>query len=279
MKNELHMLMPPTQRRQMNAFVITTEDGRLLVIDGGYQADAEYLLSYLKSLTGSSCPRIDAWILTHPHKDHMAAFLEIMRHHREEVDVGRVFFKFPSVQFFAHAEKETDADAEHMLIEFYELLPYFADRITIVTAGDVYNVGAARLDILFTSDDTLVTNISNNASTVFRLTLGTKTVLFTGDAGVEAGHKILERYADTDLLRCDICQMAHHGQNGCDRAFYEAVRPEICLWCAPGWLWDNDKGGGFDTHIWKTVEVRRWMEDLGVKKNYVAKDGTQILSL
>ena len=279
MKNAIHMLMPPTQRRQMNAFVITTEDGRLIVIDGGYRADAEYLLSYLKDLTGDSRPRIDAWILTHPHNDHVAAFLEIVREHWEEIDLGTVYFKFPSVQFFAHEGMETDADAVNMLNGFYALLPRFADRICIVTAGDVYHVGAARFDILYTSDDTIVCNISNNASVVFKLTLAGKTVMFTADAGVEAGQKLLERYGDSGVLKCDVCQMAHHGQNGCDQAFYAAVRPDVCLWCAPAWLWDNDKGGGFDTHIWKTVKVRRWMEALGVKENYVAKDGTQVLEL
>ena len=193
--------------------------------------------------------------------------------------LGTVYFKFPSVQFFAHEGMETDADAVNMLNGFYALLPRFADRICIVTAGDVYHVGAARFDILYTSDDTIVCNISNNASVVFKLTLAGKTVMFTADAGVEAGQKLLERYGDSGVLKCDVCQMAHHGQNGCDQAFYAAVRPDVCLWCAPAWLWDNDKGGGFDTHIWKTVKVRRWMEALGVKENYVAKDGTQVLEL
>ena len=73
----------------------------------------------------------------------------------------------------------------------------------------------------------------------------------------------------------DICQMAHHGQNGATKEFYEAVRPEVCFWCAPNWLWDNNAGKGFNTHIWKTVEVRGWMEELGVKQNIVLKDGTQ----
>ena len=81
------------------------------------------------------------------------------------------------------------------------------------------------------------------------------------------------------LLKADICQMAHHGQNGCDRAFYEAVSPEICLWCTPLWLWNNDRGKGFNTHIWKTVTVRGWMDEIGVKTNLKICDGTQVLEL
>lgn len=279
MKHAIHMLMPPTQRRQMNAFVITTEDGARIVIDGGYRADAEYLLAYLQQLTGESSVHIDAWILTHPHCDHMAAFLELMEHHSESLDIAKILFKFPSVQFFSHEGGERDADAVEMLEGFYALLPKFADRIAIVTAGDVYEFGGAKFEFLFSSDDFILNNICNNASLVFKMTLGGKSVMFTGDAGVEAGEKMLERYAASGILKSDICQMAHHGQNGCNRPFYEAVRPEICLWCAPEWLWNNDKGGGFDTHFWKTVTVRRWMEALGCQQNLVAKDGTQVLEL
>ena len=103
--------------------------------------------------------------------------------------------------------------------------------------------------------------------------------MFTGDCGVEAGLKILERYGDSGILKCDICQMAHHGQEGCSREFYEAVSPTECLWCTPDWLWNNDRGNGFNTHFYKTVEVRGWMEEIGVKKNYVTMNGTQVCRL
>lgn len=110
-----------------------------------------------------------------------------------------------------------------------------------------------------------------------RMTLEDRTVLFTGDAGIEAGQKLLAQAGTS--LKSDICQMSHHGQNGVDRAFYEAVSPECCLWCTPEWLWNNDDGLGYNTHIWKTVEVRGWMDDLGVKEHYVMKDGEQMLLL
>ena len=42
-------------------------------------------------------------------------------------------------------------------------------------------------------------------------------------------------------------------------------------------MWDNDRGKGFNTHIYQTVIVRGWMEALGVKKHYVIKDGDQVI--
>lgn len=81
------------------------------------------------------------------------------------------------------------------------------------------------------------------------------------------------------MLKADICQISHHGQNGCTREFYQAVSPETALWCTPEWLWNNDAGNGPGSGPWDTLTVRAWLADMGVKKNLVMKDGDQQLSL
>ena len=70
-----------------------------------------------------------------------------------------------------------------------------------------------------------------------------------------------------------------YGQNGVERDFYEAVAPTGCFWCTPRWLWENDAGKGYNTHGWKTIIVRGWMEELGVRENYVMMNGVQELDL
>jgi hypothetical protein len=58
------------------------------------------------------------------------------------------------------------------------------------------------------------------------------------------------------------------------------VRPSVCIWCAPEWLWNNDRGGGFDTDIFTTVTTRRWMDEIGtVKKNYVMFQKDQTIEI
>jgi hypothetical protein len=89
--------------------------------------------------------------------------------------------------------------------------------------------------------------IINNTSVVFMLTLGGKKMLFLGDAEPEEGERLLTLYKGTDKLKADYVQMAHHGQGGVEREVYEEISPKACFWCAPGWLWDNDAGGGFTT--------------------------------
>ena len=274
MKNAIHMLHSITNT-QMNSFLITTASGKIIAIDGGLRGDATYFLEYLRGVSGQEIPHIAVWFLTHPHLDHIDAFMEIMEYHRDALTVGEIRFGFPSVEFMALE----DQSAVGTLGEFYRLLPLFADKVRFTSGGTVLEVGEAKFTVLYSHDSEFTHNVCNNSSLVFRLELGGKSAIFTGDCGVEAGQKILRMWGESGLLKADICQMAHHGQNGCDRAFYEAVSPEICLWCTPLWLWNNDRGKGFNTHIWKTVEVRGWMDEIGVKTNLKICDGTQVLEL
>ena len=95
---------------------------------------------------------------------------------------------------------------------------------------------------------------------------------------VPAGNSLLNEYRDNpDELRAEIVQMAHHGEHGVDEKVYQAVAPHTCLWCCPGWLWDNDNGGGVNSGPWTTMETRAWMRNLKVRTHVVAKDGDQIL--
>ena len=73
MQNAIHMLKSVTNV-QMNSFVITKKTNHVILIDGGFDEDAEYLVSYLREMTGQAVPHVDAWILTHPHIDHISAF-------------------------------------------------------------------------------------------------------------------------------------------------------------------------------------------------------------
>ena len=71
--------------------------------------------------------------------------------------------------------------------------------------------------------------------------------------------------------------MAHHGQNGAGENVYQRIRPTLCMWTAPLWLWNNDAGQGFNTHFFKTVTVRTWMEKLGVTMHAVEGEGPALI--
>jgi len=277
MENKIY-LYTNLENRQMMSFIVTTKDGKVIVIDGGYDSDAAPLLSHLQEITASDIPHIDAWLLTHAHDDHISAFSVFYEEYVGRFSCDAVYYTFPSVPYFERYEK----GSAPTLARFYALLPVFGSSARIVSTGDIYNVGDASIEILQTYDDTIDYDIVNNSSTVFRMKLCGKSILFMGDSGVIAGKRLLARYGKE--LKSDMCQLAHHGQDGVTQDVYEAIAPEVCLWCTPDWLWVNNNYLSNDPKTvgmgpFTTLETRAWMKELDVQEHYIAKDGDQIITL
>ena len=263
-------------RTQMMSFLIVTENGKVIAVDGGNKQDTEYFHGYIEALLGP-CPHIDLWFLTYPHDDHTDVLYEILRRFPDDFTVGKLIYSFPPFDFIDRYENHE----AHTIAELEELIPVLRAKGTELCeakAGDVYALDGVTFEILRTYDTAITGNACNNASMVFRMEASGQSVLFTGDLGVEGGEQTL-RDVPGEKLRCDFVQMAHHGQNGTSRRFYEACAPKACLWATPIWLWNNDAGGGYNTHNWQTVIVRGWMEELGVKHHFANKDGTQVIEL
>ena len=247
MKNSIHMLAS-VDGGQMNSFIVTTEGGAVIVIDGGENNDAANLIRHLKALTGKEIPHIDAWILSHPHADHICAFLQVMETMPSAVTVGKVYYNFPSADFIA---------------------------VLTVTRTAPFDAGEAHCECLYSPNPEITENVCNNSSLVLMMTLGGKKTLWLGDAGEEEGDRILALCGDPSVLKADYVQMAHHGQCGVKKDFYEAVAPVGCFWNTPKFLWENDAGLGYNTHGWKTIEVQGWMAEIGAAEHYVMMNGDQ----
>lgn len=275
MKNTLYQ-MAPCGASQMMGYLVATKDGKLFAIDGGTKAETETFLSFARKIQGCKDGEklhLDGWFLTHAHDDHIDVFLSCMRDHADEIQIDRLFYHFPSTEYQEKYEKIFayschDMDAVQNQIR---------DFAVIVHAGDSFDFGEVRFDILTEPDESITVNTGNNTSVAIRMTMDGQTVLFLGDMGVEQGEAFLKHYG-ADALKSDFVEMAHHGQNGVDFPVYEAIRPKACLWCTPDWLWKNDAGQGYGTGPWKTLIVRCWMQDLGVRYHFIEKDGIAEIS-
>ena len=73
-----------------------------------------------------------------------------------------------------------------------------------------------------------------------------------------------------EKIKSDVVFLSHHGQNGANKNFYEVVNPEICVWPTVHWLWENNSGGqGPGSGPWLTNYVKCWMQDIGVKRQFL----------
>ncbi|MBQ2445102.1 MAG: hypothetical protein II272_01545 [Oscillospiraceae bacterium] len=122
----------------------------------------------------------------------------------------------------------------------------------------------------------LVSENFNNSSTVFRITVGGKTIMITGDAST-VSTIMLERYhkahaSDSSKyysLKTDMVQIAHHGsRRGLSQAIYQTIDPEAVLWPAPLANMLNDS---------ISLYPRNWIAALGATP-YFSYQGPQVLT-
>lgn len=255
--------LPPQGPSQMNSYVIRTNAGRIVMIDGGTADDAPYLRGFLGALGNE----VAAWIITHPHADHMGALTEILKN-PGDIRIGMIYHSPMTEEQLA-----TDARRHALARTFYEALEASdTPRTELTEPGLELSLDGLYLKVLQVNDRSTTVNAYNNASIVLRLWDGRKSLLMLGDTGEESGDRLLATVPE-DELSCDYIQMAHHGQMGVKDDFYRTVDFRACLWPTPLWVWNNDVGEGYDTAWMKTPHTRALMDELGIEEHYCAWQG------
>ena len=143
--------------------------------------------------------------------------------------------------------------------------------------GDILECGTVSVEILNVPEDYQDYPSINPTTMMFLVHFPAKDVLFLGDFDVYGQAEYLRKW-DTSKLRCDIVQMAHHGQAGTDRSFYELMQPKYCLYNAPLWLYDNYPWGSTDPATagqgpFTIMETRKWMEEMGAIQDFTFIEG------
>jgi len=248
------------------SYVLTTAGGKIIVVDGGRKEDYPQLIEYIGGRT------VEGWFLTHPHVDHITAFMDMIDNHRDEFELKAVYYNFHTKEFIAEHEPVNNK----MMEMWEEFKPKIADISVIPQVGDIIEIDDFKIEILFAPDVTVTKNATNCSSMVFMIDNGNRKILFLGDLGPWGGDRLLQTKADK--LKCDIVQMSHHGHLCCDFDVYLMADPEICMWNCEEWLY-NEADRLQVERRWGTMHTRRWMDLLNVKKHYVTKDGTQAIPI
>ncbi|MBQ9744652.1 MAG: MBL fold metallo-hydrolase [Clostridia bacterium] len=269
---EFYLLGNSTYSQMFGCVIIT--ESKTIVIDGGSQGDRDQLYSFL---TEKSQGHVDAWFFTHAHHDHIGAFCELCYKY-PQVEVDKIYYDFPT--FDKLKELGSRGDWEISLWNRTEEL--FSNRfdksLFRVKKDDKFVFDDVEITVLRAFNKDITRNFVNNSSVVYRIDGKKSSILILGDLGEEGGDEVMAS-CKRELLFADYTQMAHHGQRGVKKEFYEYIMPKKCIWASPEWLWNNDKGGGYDTGPWYTVRTREWVEALGVKEHIIEKDGIQKIKI
>ena len=209
-------------------YVIFTENGKSIVIDGGYGDDAEGILSILKSNTDSEIPHVDLWIITHPHFDHYGALRELACNEslRSKLTVGEIVYWFP-LEFCGKDGKAGSLSGANERMAL--VCKNFGAEYHRPSLDERMSVDGVEIHFLYVPDDCSILNRgggnANLCSLIFTVRGRNKKAIFTGDAYGRTMQLTAWRYHKE--LKCDILQMPHHGL--CDAHnmdFYREVNAE-----------------------------------------------------
>ena len=233
----------------MSFYTIYNKDAGLIVVDGGWTDCADHVRNTIKTFGG----HVDAWILTHPHADHVGAFNAIYPN-PDGITIGDIY-----TVDMASPEECLEAASWDSMDAYNDFLALEVPDLQYVKAGDVLELYGLKFEILSTFDEDvrgLSRDYLNDGSVMFKVYGEEESFLFCADVGVSISDHLLAKYGE-EKLASTYLQMGHHGYGGLSDAFYQAVQPEVAFFDAPDWLL-KDETGKYDTP--ENVEL---MESMG----------------
>lgn len=176
-----------------------------ILIDTGTQKAGKYVLSRLQEM---GVTRLDAMIISHPHKDHVGGADVIL----EEIPASQVYVGPLKVE-----SKQVD--------QFDEALEALGLTPVLLKAGDAFTLGGMTLRVLgprYTDYED-----ENDRSLVLQVAYGDTKFLFAGDAEKPLLNELL---TSGSALQADVLKVPHHGRaEDNSPLFFQAVSPQIAV--------------------------------------------------
>lgn len=199
-----------------DAMILTSPDGKVMVLDAGHPQAAEYVTAALDAL---GVTRIDYLVASHPHIDHIGGFPTLLSRY----EVGAIYTSAltyeASAYYQAFLAAMADKGLSPILLQEGDSFS-FGEEVTVevfnppaeITYPDRYPEGA--------------TQFINNQSLALKFTYGDSTILLAGDLYAGAEREVAERWGEA--LDCDVMKANHHGSNtSSSLAWRNAVSPQI----------------------------------------------------
>lgn len=228
-------LLQSQSQGQMSGSVVVSPSGGVIVVDGGRAEDAQHLIDTINAHGG----RVSLWLITHPHDDHLGALTQILNMNPKPVQIDTIVYSFLS-----DAEYESGETQDRMsnLTDFESALQNAGGTqlVSHPAAGTEFTVGSDMKVTVMNEPFFSARATFNNSSVVYKIETGGRKLLFLGDLSQEGAANLLANTADKSALNADVLQMSHHGSgiDGAGDELYSIVRPAVCLWPTPEWMWN-----------------------------------------
>ena len=215
------------------AYVFQLADGSFLVIDGGYPSDAPRLYSYMKSKAPDGNIVIASWFVTHNDPDHRGCITNFATNYKNNVRVEQVVLNFPSSEAYFDCNQEPNSAAQIAIKGIPDC------KVIKAHTGQKFYIRNAVVELLYTLDSYYPEKFTNfnNSSLVFTVDIEGERMFFAGDISEEVTEILVDTFKNTDYVRSDFLQLAHHGirnSHGTNMPntveLYKMIRPSVVLW-------------------------------------------------
>lgn len=260
------------------SFYLRLKNGHFIINDGGTESELPYLLDDLEKLTPEGeKPVIEAWMISHPHIDHMGVFKALLENPEqlERIYVQNVYYNCMS----AEAEKYYAQWSEDKLQNYVRGLPVkmkstsgMAPSLYEMAVGDKYYFNDLTMEVVYSSEALPYedwVNI-NGTSTWMLYTIEGQKLLFSADGTWPTQKWIMKTYG-SDYLDIDLLTTPHHGYDVTDEFTNYMARIGTVLYTNYHTLL------GGDTGISAQTAVLRHLNE-ACEEAYTYGDGTIKLS-
>ena len=231
------------------SYVITLEDGRYVIIDGGYNKstgvrDQNILFNYLKDNNKRKDGKIviAAWIFTHDHSDHHGAFSTFADYgYGSKVELQYYISNFgDKSRYTQQPSGHLDTGIPGIISSKFngskkKIVPHTGQKITFCNTT---------FEFMSTQESHAPNKMElvNDASLIIRMTANGVKTLFLADTEAQTTSLLLNMYGST--LKSDIMQLAHHGFSGGSTTLYSKIAPKYTLWPTSQECFNERSAGG-----------------------------------
>lgn len=265
---------------QQLCIVIQSPEGKLIVVDGGLKTNAPYLGEFINQRGGT----VAAWLLTHPHIDHVGALEVILEQQQKKnemqgwanINIENIFYGMMDESYYREHEPA------YRMPVIKELLDDFSqfDQSRLhpnSPAGTAFDIGSVHVEILNPAYAFPV-DTGNNGSVCYKITVNGKSLITLGDLGYQGSLQLVKDRSATDL-KADIVTTAHHGEHGGCPELYRAIHPSYVLWPTSKELWDKSSlPYPEDESVYTISLTKHWIDAMNPIRQYVMMDGDWELS-